>query len=804
MLNGLPIHLPAISNSVSVGPNKWYTSKKTIPRHIPDAHVQLWGKVSHTVQIDGTLGLQPEPAIGVSKNSLSRSQEETNTTSRLIRAAATGEILCLKDMIESGMDKNSKDADGLTVTMHACRSGHADVVAYLLNLKVDLGPIASPIGGAKTTALILASENGHSTIVDQLLLAGSPVDFAPWSGHTPLLMACKEGHTTTVRCLIRHHADRSKKDVFGNTTVHMAAIGGHANVLREIFAIGDEARSSPPPNVDVYDQKGVTPLLWTAIYGHDESCKLLLQLGATVGLVHRMEKWTPLMYAIKFGNHRVVKILLQFGAVYKCFVPGKSLLFLYACSIGDVKTIDALVKVGCDVNMKNGIGLSALVVAATRCNSAACQYLLRHGANPNERDTKEHWTPVKWAAKFGDYKTIECLLDLGVDVHVRDPGETTALMLAAAGGHVDAAKVLLSPQADPRVNAQNQLGWTAFMLAVNSNHISMAKCLLQHGADIDLQSLDGCTALHRAAREGYVEMVRYLLLNKVNTKKRGADKSIAAFQACAHGHYEILKMLVRNRPVCVREKDENKWTLLHLACHQGHEKIVDFLLTQQKMLVLDARTSYGQNALHLACRWSRSKHIVAALIEQGAEMESKDYGEYGRATPLLFAAMGGNAQIVGHLLREGADFLYKNVIGKNAQDIATEHGHVTAGTVLAHYIKNWEIQKASAEAERVRLENERLEQQRLRVEAEMAEVRRREMEQRKEDEMRRQKAEAEAIEREKELLRRRKLKLKQKKKKKSGGNKKSAGKKSAAKKMMKGVSKVKLGLKLGVKKMKKK
>ncbi len=97
--------------------------------------------------------------------------------------------------------------------------------------------------------------------------------------------------------------------------------------------------------------------------------------------------------------------------------------------------------------------------------------------------------------------------------------------------------------------------------------------------------------------------------------------------------------------------DEEGYTPLMKAVLAGHIHVVEFLLEQGADL--DAREfDEQQNALMLAAAFSQ-EDILATLLEAGADIESKDI--YGW-TALTHAAYNGHAYTVYLLINEGAEF----------------------------------------------------------------------------------------------------------------------------------------------------
>ena len=85
------------------------------------------------------------------------------------------------------------------------------------------------------------------------------------------------------------------------------------------------------------------------------------------------------------------------------------------------------------------------------------------------------------------------------DVNAVASESETAIHLAAANGHHDVVRTLLSKGA--AVDAEDENSCTPLMFAAMGNHPHSVKELLAHGANITRENIAGQTALSLAVRE---------------------------------------------------------------------------------------------------------------------------------------------------------------------------------------------------------------------------------------------------------------------------------------------------------------
>eukprot|EP00918_Siedleckia_nematoides_P046174 GHVU01101250.1.p1 GENE.GHVU01101250.1~~GHVU01101250.1.p1 ORF type:complete len:307 (-),score=36.67 GHVU01101250.1:552-1418(-) len=103
---------------------------------------------------------------------------------------------------------------------------------------------------------------------------------------------------------------------------------------------------------------------------------------------------------------------------------------------------------------------------------------------------------LRRAVSENDYKTVEELLDSGVDPCCMDDKRRTPLHLSASKGYSDIVSLLLDRGADP--NQKDIIGNTALHLAACTNHIPVITLLLRGGTKVNVTDHSGRTPLHLA------------------------------------------------------------------------------------------------------------------------------------------------------------------------------------------------------------------------------------------------------------------------------------------------------------------
>lgn len=186
---------------------------------------------------------------------------------------------------------------------------------------------------------------------------------------------------------------------------------------------------------------------------------------------------------------------------------GKTGLML-ASQQGETKLVEALIEAGADVNAVNDNGGTPLMYAAMVEDPEATELLIGAGANV-DATAKLGWTALLVAAVKGHGKPARALIEAGADLNRQDAYGWTCLMRAVRGGHADIVAMLLGAEGI-RIDVVQETGSSALHIAAAGGHAQIARMLARHGADIDLRDMSGRTPSAVARGAGFNDLAAAL------------------------------------------------------------------------------------------------------------------------------------------------------------------------------------------------------------------------------------------------------------------------------------------------------
>ena len=454
--------------------------------------------------------------------------------------------------------------------------------------------------------------------------------------------------------------------------------------LIEAVKAGDRAAVrgllKDPARVRDAEPDGTTALHWAVRADDVELMRLLLDAGANASAVTRYGI-TPLQLAAMNGNRQAAALLLDAGAPANAVLPEGETILMTAARTGSPEVITLLVDRGADVESREKwYGETALMWAAAENHPQAVRVLAARGADVNARSTRfeiarrrsgqsvlplGHWTPLMYAARQGALAATGALLDAGANPDLTDPDGATALVLAIINAHYDVAALLARRDADPNI-ADTEAKMAALYAAVDMNTLAVGhgrpntdasgrlsaldliEILLAHGADPNARLAaplmqrhhtggdralgQGATPFMRAAKTGDVSAMRLLVTHGAQPTLTMPDGLTPLMLAAGFGW--------RDGSPAAPSFDQ--------GTEDAAVEAIGYCL--ELGLDINAATTNGDTALHVAVSGRGSPKIVRALVERGARLDVKD--KRGR-TPLDLATTSRRErQDLVDLLRE--------------------------------------------------------------------------------------------------------------------------------------------------------
>lgn len=176
-----------------------------------------------------------------------------------------------------------------------------------------------------------------------------------------------------------------------------------------------------------------------------------------------------------------------------------------ACEDGDAQTVEALLKMGADVNECDEAGVSALATAASWGHVDVCRLLLANGANVMKAD-KLGDTALHEAARADELDVVEVLCEApGMDVNVKNKHGCTALHVASHAGKGAMVKLLIRLGASVNgPKGEMKGGYSALHVAAANGSSSSLSALLEGGANIRHSASE--STIHRSSSGTALEL----------------------------------------------------------------------------------------------------------------------------------------------------------------------------------------------------------------------------------------------------------------------------------------------------------
>lgn len=295
-----------------------------------------------------------------------------------------------------------------------------------------------------------------------------------------------------------------------------------------------------------------------------------------------------------------------------------------------------------------------------------------------------------------------------LDLYENNEDGETAMWLACANGHLDAANLLIELYPDDVRHvcawSRNYHNESPMWIACANGHLKVAQWLHANGGDVNVlnsklesplwaacanghlgvvqwlfsvQSIyrdticvcaasrhlevvkwlvgenmpivgHGWSAMVAACEGGNLDVVKWLYMNGASLTDMTDDSSTPMWAACTNGHLDIAKWIYSVEMVDLATVNFDGFTYMMAACYAGHLETAKWLYSVGTSV--HAVNYFEETALTLACEYG-DLPVVEWLYQRGLGVRTPN--AIGQ-TPLMLACIVGNLKLVRWLFHHGA------------------------------------------------------------------------------------------------------------------------------------------------------
>ena len=341
----------------------------------------------------------------------------------------------------------------------------------------------------------------------------------------------------------------------------------------------------------------------------------------------------------------------------------------------DTHTAEVLISMGADLNAIDGqICRTPLGLATASRNIELVALLIAAGADPNITDDVSRATPLHHVAQTGDTEIALALLSGGAEIDIVDSRGRTPTYWAELYGHFEILTAFEQIRRAVREQEDER-----FFLAVANGDVELVRALLSAGADPNARNEFEVTPLHTVAvgyLSSHTQIASELLDSGADVNSRD-DMGVTPLHRAAGGkNVETTRVLIAGS-ADVDARDESGYTPLHRAAARGRVEAIRVLIAGGADI--GARNDDGDTPLHSAV-FMGEVEAMPVLMESGADVNAQN----GRLdSSLHLVAWKGNTEFAVRLIDAGAKVNTRDLDGYTPHYVARISSNLRTADAIA-------------------------------------------------------------------------------------------------------------------------
>jgi len=359
--------------------------------------------------------------------------------------------------------------------------------------------------------LIAAAWRDDIDAAARLIEAGADVNATDATTQSAYLIATSEGSLPLLELVLRNGADVASLDSWEGTGLIRASERGHAMIVGRLLQEG-------------IDPDHVNSLGWVALHealvfaktdavdAYADTTRVLVAGGVDVSIPAEREGMSPAQLAEQHSLQPQAELLRAADGAGAISEEEADRRLLAAAENGDADAAALALRAGADLEVRNHLQQTPLLLASAHDNAAVARLLVALGADPDALD-HQHDTPWLVTGVTGSVAMLEALLPAHPDMTIPNRYGGLSPIPAGERGHADYIARVVTTGVD--LDHVNDLGWTALLEAVifgdgSQRYVDLVTALVGAGADVGITDGNGVTALEHARSKGQTAIVRLL------------------------------------------------------------------------------------------------------------------------------------------------------------------------------------------------------------------------------------------------------------------------------------------------------